>query len=87
MAKRLRNTARIQYECEGNCDGNMMGPYPCVVCTKYVDGKPVGMTVLGEDIAVWRGSDGRPVARHTHGRPQPQPADPLKQYENELEAT
>ena len=46
MAKRLRNTARIQYECEGNCDGNMMGPYPCVVCTKYVDGKPVGMEMF-----------------------------------------
>ena len=46
MAKRLRNTAPIQYECEGNCDGNMMGPYPCVVCTKYVDGVPVGMEMF-----------------------------------------
>lgn len=41
MAKRLRNTTRTQYQCEGNCDGELR--YPCMVCTKYVDGVAVGM--------------------------------------------
>ena len=41
MAKRLRNTTRTQDQCEGNCDGELR--YPCFVCTKYVDGVPVGM--------------------------------------------
>ena len=34
--------------------------YPILQTEELLDGKPVGMTVLGEDIAVWRGSEGRP---------------------------
>ncbi len=40
--------------------------YPILQTEELPAGKPVGMTVLGEDIAVWRGAGGRPyvVANH-----------------------
>jgi len=40
--------------------------YPILQTEELPTGKPVGMTVLGEDIAIWRGNDGRPnvVAGH-----------------------
>ena len=45
---------------EGLADGLRNYWYPLMVSTDLPDDKPIGIRRLGEDLVVWRGSDGKP---------------------------